>query len=59
MIFKQIALYYIPGEDNPANMFTTNLRHVKFETFRPQLGLYFQESCISYRITQMSSLDAY
>ena len=41
MVFKQVALFFIPGDDNPADMFTKNLGHVKFEQFRPQLGLEF------------------
>jgi len=41
MVFKQVALFFIPGDDNPADMFTKNLGHVKFKQFRPQLGLEF------------------
>jgi hypothetical protein len=36
-----VKLFYIPGEDNPADFLTKNLGHIKFEKFRSQLGLYF------------------
>ena len=38
---KQVELFYIPGEDNPADMFTKNLGHIKFLKFRGMLGLEF------------------
>jgi hypothetical protein len=41
MTFKQIELFFIPGIDNPADMFTKNLGHVKFEQYRSQLGFEF------------------
>jgi hypothetical protein len=41
MMFKQVELFFIPGIDNPADMFTKNLGHVKFEQHRLQLGLEF------------------
>ena len=41
MMLKQVELFFIPGIDNPADMFTKNLRHVKFEQYRSQLGLEF------------------
>ena len=37
----KVALYYIEGDKNPADMFTKNLRHLKFLHFRGQLGLEF------------------
>ena len=40
-MFKQVELFFIPGIDNPADMFTKNLRHIKFEQYRSQLGLEF------------------
>ena len=36
-----IEVYYIDGNDNPADMFTKNLGHVKFLRFREHLGLVF------------------
>ena len=36
-----IKVYFIDGENNPADMFTKSLGHVKFNLFRPQLGLEF------------------
>jgi hypothetical protein len=41
MVFKQVELFFIPGIDNPADMFTKNLGHVKFKQYRSQLGLEF------------------
>ena len=41
MMFKQVELFFIPGTDNPADMFTKNLGHVKFEIYRLQLGFEF------------------
>ena len=41
MLWKQVELLFIPGTDNPADMFTKNLGHVKFKEFRSQLGLEF------------------
>jgi hypothetical protein len=38
---RKVALYYIEGDRNPADMFTKNLGHVKFLYFRGQLGLEF------------------
>ena len=46
-VFKQIVLYYISGKDNLAKMFTKNLGHVKFETFRSQLGHIFENLTFS------------
>ena len=34
-----VKIYFIDGENNPADMLTKNLGHIKFNLFRPQLGL--------------------
>jgi hypothetical protein len=34
----------MPGEMNPADMFTKNLQKVKFLKFQNQLGLDFEDS---------------
>ena len=36
---KKISLYFVPGSENPADMFTKNLGKIKFLQFRDQLGL--------------------
>ena len=41
---KKVDLYFIEGINNPVDMFTKNLGHVKFEKFREQLGLEFYSS---------------
>jgi hypothetical protein len=41
---KKVELMFVPGEMNPANMFTKNLQNVKFLKFRNQLGLDFKDS---------------
>ncbi len=41
---RQIELYFINGADNPADMFTKNLGHVKFTQFRSMLGLEIYSS---------------
>ena len=38
---KEVELIFVPGEMNPANMFTKNLAKVKFTKFREELGLDF------------------
>ena len=38
---KYVEVYYIDGNDNPADLLTKNLGHVKFHKFRAQLGLEF------------------
>ena len=38
---RKIAIYFIDGSHNPADLFTKNLGQVKFEYFRKQLGLEF------------------
>ena len=35
---------FVPGEMNPANMFTKNLGKIKFIKFRNHLGLDFEDS---------------
>ena len=40
----QVEIFYIEGTDNPADMFTKNLRYVKFERCRSQLGLVFHNA---------------
>ena len=37
----KINLYFIEANDNPTDMFTKNLSHIKFNKFRAQLGLSF------------------
>lgn len=41
---KAIELFFVNGSDNPADMFTKNLGHVKFLQFCKQLGLEFYDS---------------
>jgi hypothetical protein len=41
---KKVELMFVPGEMNPANMFTKNLQKVKFLKFQNQLGLDFEDS---------------
>ena len=36
-----VEVYFIDGDNNPADMLTKNLGHVKFNLFHPQLGLEF------------------
>ena len=38
---KKVAVVYIDGNENPADMFTKNLGRIKFYKFRAQLGLEF------------------
>ena len=38
---KEVELFFIEGAENPADMFTKNLGHIKFLKFRSQLGLEF------------------
>ena len=40
----KVALFFIEGSENPADLFTKNLGHVKFEKFRDNLGLEFYSS---------------
>jgi len=38
---KLVTIYFIDGEENPADLLTKNLGSVKFLKFRAQLGLKF------------------
>jgi len=38
---KRIDIIWVPTDDNPADMFTKNLGHIKFKKFRGMLGLEF------------------
>ena len=40
----QVEIFYIEGTDNPADMFTKNLRYVKFKRCRSQLALVFHNA---------------
>ena len=37
----KVEVFFIDGNDNPADMFTKNLGHIKFNKLREQLGLVF------------------
>ena len=39
---KKVSLYFVKGAENPADMFTKNLGHVKFLKFRGQLEFKFK-----------------
>src|SRR6201996_3091849 len=41
---KQVELFFIEGANNPADLFTKNLGHIKFLKFREQLGLKIYSS---------------
>ena len=38
---KHIDVFFIEGNDNPADLFTKNLGRMKFQKFRAELGLKF------------------
>jgi len=38
---NKVSVVFIPGNDNPADMFTKNLDRLKFVKFQEQLGLTF------------------
>ena len=42
-----VDIYYIDGNDNPADIFTKNLGAVKFLKFRSQLGLTFSRISVA------------
>ena len=42
VVAKEVELQFMPGEMNPANMFTKNLQKIKFTQFWNQLGLEFR-----------------
>ena len=47
-----IKLYYIPSDENPADMFTKVLGRVKFEKFRNMLGIeFFSEHPKAYELS--------
>jgi hypothetical protein len=37
-----VCLLYIQGVENPADILTKNLGHIKFSTFWPKLGLFIR-----------------
>ena len=39
----KVDVFFIDGNENPADMFTKNLGHIKFYKFRGQLGLVFPD----------------
>src|SRR5882757_1368220 len=39
----KVTVVFIPGSDNPADMFTKNLATIKFTKFRDSLGIKFEE----------------
>ena len=38
---RKIDMYFVPSEDNTADIFTKNLGHLKFEKFRTELSIEF------------------
>src|SRR6202012_1228137 len=40
---KQVELFFIEGAENPTDLFTKNLGHIKFLKFREQLRLVFYQ----------------
>ena len=42
VVAKEVNLQFMPGEMNPADMFTKNLQKIKFTQFWNQLGLEFR-----------------
>ena len=44
---KLVELYFVKGSNNPADMFTKNLGHVKLDQLQSQLGLVFYDSPIT------------
>ena len=45
VVAKEVDLLFVPGEMNPADMFTENLQKIKFTQFQNQLGLEFSAKC--------------
>jgi len=37
----KVSVYFVPGNENPANMFTKNLGTIDFLCFRKHLGIKF------------------
>jgi len=52
---KKVAIFFVDGVSNPADLFTKNLRETKFTTFRKQLGLVFYED-FTHHMTMTGSL---
>jgi len=42
---KKVSVVFLPGCNNPMDMFTKNLPQVAFHKFREQLGLIFPGAC--------------
>ena len=42
VVAKEVELQFVPGDMNPADMFTKNLQKIKFTQFQNQLGLEFR-----------------
>ena len=38
---RKIDMFFVPSEDNTADIFTKNLGRLKFEKFRAELGIEF------------------
>ena len=45
VVAKEVELQFMPGEMNPADMFTKNLQKIKFTQFQNQLGPEFGAKC--------------
>ena len=45
VVAKEVEIQFMPGEMNPADMFTKNLQKIKFTQFQNQLGLEFRAKC--------------
>jgi hypothetical protein len=48
---KKVAIFFVDGALNPADLFTKNLGETKFTSFRKQLGIVFDDGQ-SYRMTK-------
>lgn len=44
---KEIELSFVEGSENPADMFTKNLGHVKFYSCRNKLGIEFYDQSMT------------
>ena len=47
---KKVAIFFIDEVSNPTDLFTKNLREIKFMSFRKQLGLVFYDD-FTHRMT--------
>ena len=45
VVAKEVELQFVPGEMNPADMFTKKLQKIKFTQLQNQLGLEFGAKC--------------